>query len=113
MASLTKRQSGWTQVKVRRKGWPDQSASFETKTEAQAWARQIESGLDRGVLLRTSAAEKLLFTSLADRFRKDFAPHHYRAAGWSHSLITWCGCWVNTRWPRSALRLSPAIVTLA
>lgn len=86
MASYTKRESGWVQVKVRRKGWPDQSASFETKTEAQAWARQIEAGLDRGVLLRTSAAEKLLFESLAVRFRKEFAPHHYRAAGWGHKL---------------------------
>lgn len=86
MASFTKRQSGWIQVKVRRKGWPDQSASFETKTEAQAWARQIESGLDRGVLLRTSAAEKLLFDGLASRFRAEFAQHHYRATGWGHKL---------------------------
>lgn len=86
MAVISQRASGWFQAKVRRKGWPDQSRSFATKTEAQVWARQIEAGMDRGVFIQTTAAERTLFAALAGQFEKDYAPHHYRADGWQRKL---------------------------
>jgi integrase len=86
MAVITKRDSGWHQAKVRRKGWPDQSKSFATKTEAQVWARQIEAGMDRGVFIPTNTAERTIFSELVKRFILEFAPHHYRATSWAHKL---------------------------
>lgn len=34
-------------VQIRRKGYPAQRKNFETKTDAQAWARMVESQIDR------------------------------------------------------------------
>ncbi|CAA7619058.1 site-specific integrase [Magnetospirillum sp. SS-4] len=42
MATITKRGNRQWQAKVRRKGQPGMSKTFETKTEAQAWAAVIE-----------------------------------------------------------------------
>jgi hypothetical protein len=46
------------QAKIRRKGFPAQSQTFEKKADAEAWARDIENKMDRG---------KLIFLSLAWR----------------------------------------------
>ncbi|GAU08880.1 DUF2188 domain-containing protein [Desulfoplanes formicivorans] len=47
MATFTKRGKGQWQVKIRRKGCPLQTKTFETKGDAEAWAREIESEMDR------------------------------------------------------------------
>ena len=86
MAIFTKRESGWIQARVRRIGWPSQSRSFATKTEAQVWARQVEAGMDLGVFTPTHEAERTLFSALAERFSREFAPQHYRGEGWAHKL---------------------------
>jgi integrase len=49
MATIRKRGTKW-QVQVRRKGSPPLSRSFLHKTDAQAWARQVELEADRGDL---------------------------------------------------------------
>jgi len=49
MASIGKRGSYQWQVKIRRKGYPLQSKTFETEDEAKKWAPMIESEMDRGV----------------------------------------------------------------
>ena len=56
MASITARKDrdnliiGW-QVRVRKKGYPLQVKTFDKKVQAQAWARQIETEMDRGIAL--------------------------------------------------------------
>ena len=42
MASIREKGPYQWAVQIRRKGWPLQSATFRTKKDAQAWARQIE-----------------------------------------------------------------------
>jgi integrase len=78
MASFDKRESGWWQAKIRRHGYPTQSKTFATYTEAEIWARKIESDLDRGVFQNASDAEKTSLYDLIDRFKKEYAPFHYR-----------------------------------
>lgn len=78
MATFEQRNSGHWQAKIRRKGWPKQSKSFRTKAEAEVWARNIESEMDRGVFLSVTEAEKTTFFELVKRFREEFAIHHYR-----------------------------------
>ena len=53
-ASAKKGPFQWS-VQIRRKGWPKQSATFRTKKDAQAWARKIESEMDRGQFVDQSA----------------------------------------------------------
>lgn len=78
MATFEQRESGYWQAKIRRKGWPKQSKTFRTKAEAEGWARQIESEMDRGLFQSVTEAEKTMFSDLIKRFREEFAPHHYR-----------------------------------
>jgi hypothetical protein len=39
------------QAQIRRKGWPNQNATFRTRKDAEAWARKAESGMDRGLFV--------------------------------------------------------------
>src|SRR5690349_18571606 len=46
MATLRKLPSGKFNVQIRREGYPPISDTFETKTDAKAWARGIERDID-------------------------------------------------------------------
>ncbi len=48
MAAFEKRGQYW-RVKIRRKGYPEQTRSFDLKSQAEAWARSIENEMDKGV----------------------------------------------------------------
>ena len=54
------------QVLIRRHGYPQQTATFDTKAEAEAWAAVIESEIARGVFISRAEAEQ---TTLADALR--------------------------------------------
>lgn len=73
MAYLENRNGSWM-AQIRRKGWPAQSKSFETKAEAQAWARQIERDMDAKVFVSTLAAEQTTFAQVAERYRQEVLP---------------------------------------
>ncbi len=45
MPTITRRARGKYQCQVRRKGYPSQTRTFPTKTEARAWATRIEANL--------------------------------------------------------------------
>lgn len=47
MATITKRSNGW-QAQVRRKGYPPVSKLFESKLDAQAWAKRTEAQMALG-----------------------------------------------------------------
>lgn len=84
MAAITKRaKKGKTgndqyQVRVRRAGYPAQSATFETRKEAEAWGRDVESKMDRGIFQDLEEAEKNTLGDVIDKFLKEFAPHQYK-----------------------------------
>lgn len=78
MATIRQRASGYWQAIVRRRGYPDESRTFPTKTEAQAWAQGIEADMRRGLYQSTSEAERTTLADLIADFKTEFAPHHYR-----------------------------------
>lgn len=61
-------------VQIRRKGYPNQYDTFKTKKEAQVWARQIESEMDRGVFVSRSEAERVTLGELIQRYRDEVLP---------------------------------------
>ena len=65
MATLTQRASGWWQAKVRKRGFPAESKSFRTKTEAEAWALQVEASMAQGGFVSSSLAERTTLKDLA------------------------------------------------
>lgn len=78
MATFKQRDSGWWQACVRRKGFPQQYQTFEKKADAEAWARDVENKMDRGIFQDRSEAEQTTLGDLIKAFKKDFAPYHYK-----------------------------------
>lgn len=74
MATLRKRGPAQWEAQIRRRGYPAQSKTFETKAEAQAWAQMIESEMARGVWLSRSEAESTTLLELLDRYEDEVVP---------------------------------------
>ena len=74
MANFTQRENSKWQAKIRRKGWPDQSKSFQTLEAAQQWARATEREMDIGAFINRNDAEKTTFGDAADRYSREVLP---------------------------------------
>ncbi|PIS00455.1 MAG: integrase [Chlamydiae bacterium CG10_big_fil_rev_8_21_14_0_10_35_9] len=62
------------QVRIRRKGYPVQVATFARLTEAKRWARQTEVAIEEGRHFKISAAKKHTLADMIDRYIKQFQP---------------------------------------
>lgn len=74
MASIEKRvtadgKTGY-RVKVRKKGYPVETATFDRLTDAKAWAAKIESAIKEGRHFHMSAAKRHTLAELIERYRK-------------------------------------------
>ncbi len=67
MATITARGDYQFQAIIRRKGFPSQTKTFETRSEAERWAREVESKMDTGYFSDRREAEK---TTLAQALQK-------------------------------------------
>jgi len=74
MATFKQRESGWWQAVIRRKGQPEQSRTFERKSDADAWARGIESEMDRGVFVSRDEAERTTLKEALERYEREVTP---------------------------------------
>lgn len=74
MATIRKRGELQWQARVRRKGYPDQVKTLETRAEAEAWARQVESEIDRGVFVSRAEAEATSLHDLLARYQCEIIP---------------------------------------
>ena len=72
MATITHRSGGW-QAKIRRRGYPPQSGTFDTKSKAEAWARQIESEMDRGIFVSRAESEDTTLAEALSRYERDIS----------------------------------------
>jgi integrase len=73
MATYERRKGFW-RVKVRRAGFPAQTRSFNTKTLAQAWARDIENKMDRGDFVDRTEAEGNTLGDVLKRYVREVSP---------------------------------------
>ncbi|NOT19700.1 MAG: site-specific integrase [Sideroxydans sp.] len=71
MATFEQRDNGWWQAKIRRKGYPPQSKSFELKSDAVSWARDIENKMDRSVFTDRSEAEATTLLEALNRYERE------------------------------------------
>jgi|AMFO01.1.fsa_nt_gi integrase len=62
-------------ARIRRKGFPAQTKTFETKAEAEAWERMILSEMDRGVFIARAVAESTTLLECLERYEKEIVPH--------------------------------------
>jgi integrase len=73
MATIEKRGAYW-RAKIRRKGYPEQTHSFDTKASAEKWARDIERDMDRSLFVDRSETEKNTLGDLIDRYLREVTP---------------------------------------
>lgn len=74
MASITRRGPFQFQAIVRRKGYPTQTKTFETRNEAEAWSRSIESKIDVNQFRDRRELETLTLGNLLQRYLKEVTP---------------------------------------
>lgn len=74
MAQITKRAAGQWRARIRRNGYPDQSKTFDSRAEAEAWARLIESDMDRGAWMPRGDGERTTLGELFARYREEITP---------------------------------------
>jgi integrase len=73
MATIRPRGDSW-EARIRRKGWPVTCRTFDTKFDAEKWAREIESEMDRGVFVSRAEAESTTLAEALDRYETDYLP---------------------------------------
>jgi integrase len=78
MATIEKRttDTGETsyRVKVRLKGYPAQSATFQRLTDAKKWAQQTESAIREGRHFKTAEAKKHTLAEAIERYIREVLP---------------------------------------
>ena len=74
MATIRKRKNSW-QVQIRKDGKKSFNKSFKTKAHALAWARKIESEIERGLISPAYGIESVsTLRDLIERYRDTFTP---------------------------------------
>jgi integrase len=88
MATFIKRKSGIL-CQIRRAGHDTICRTFDTKTEAQRWAAEIESKIGRGNYTDTREALTTTLGECLERYEREVSAHkkgkdqeHYRIAAW-------------------------------
>lgn len=62
------------QARIRKRGWPPQTRTFDRKSEAAAWARQVEGEMERGIFRDRIESERTTIADLIDRYVDEVAP---------------------------------------
>lgn len=89
MASIRKRGPYQWEAQIRRRGYPAQSKTFNTKAEAEAWANMIESEMARGVWVSRSEAEATTLYDALERYEVEISSGK-KGAAQEASIIKIC-----------------------
>ena len=74
MAYIENRGNLQWRVQIRRRGYPTTCKTFETKADAEKWAREIESEMDRGLFVSRKEAEQYTLKECLDRYIEEYIP---------------------------------------
>ncbi|MEN9945321.1 MAG: hypothetical protein RLY18_1279, partial [Pseudomonadota bacterium] len=94
MATFRNRHGKW-QARVARKGLKPVSKSFQTKEDAQRWARQIEAEIDKGYYINVVLAERTLFKEIIERYIKEVTQNSRSGREESYRLRALARSWLG------------------
>jgi len=109
MATFVKRGDLQWRAQIRRKGYPQQSATFNTKSEAEAWAATVESEMVRGVFVSRTEAENTTLSEAMDRYLHEVSAMKKGAAVEAVRIRYWKNHPLSTR-PLAGIRSSDLAV---
>lgn len=93
MASIEKRTNKSGEVsyraKVRLKGFPVQSATFQRKTDAHRWIKSTESAIREGRHFKTSEAKKRTLDETIERYKNEILPRKPKAIKQRTMQLRW------------------------
>ena len=88
MATFRKRSGSW-QALVKKKGFGQIGRTFETKAEAETWAKIVESEMVRGVFVTRNEAENTTLSEALDRYEREVIPAKKGALQESSRIRIW------------------------
>ncbi len=68
------------QARIRKKGYPQQTKTFNTKAEARTWVVSVEAEIGQGIFVSRAAAENVTLAELLARYGREITPAHRGAA---------------------------------
>jgi hypothetical protein len=71
MASFRKRGDYQWQARVNIKSYPSETKTFNTRTEAEVWARNVESQMDKGSFVSRVEADNTTLKEVLDRYLRE------------------------------------------
>jgi hypothetical protein len=71
MATIRQKGPEQWHAQVRRTGWPPITETLRTRKDAETWARDVESQMDRGIFVDRSAAERTTFGERLEIYKKE------------------------------------------
>ncbi|PRX98418.1 hypothetical protein [Paraburkholderia sp. BL25I1N1] len=77
MAYISQQGIYW-RAEIRRRGYKPVYRTFDTKQQAQQWARWVKSEMDSGLYFDRSKSERITLTEALGRYQREIAPekHH-------------------------------------
>lgn len=105
MASFRKRGELQWQARISRKGFPAQVKTFSTRAEAEMWARQVESEMDRGIFVSRTEAEATSLQEALERYEREITPLKKSATKERSAVAVWLATELAKR-PMAAVRSS-------
>ena len=96
MATYEKRNGNW-RVKIRRRGHPTVTRSFDRKAEAQSWAREIERDMARGEFVSREEAESTTLYEALDRYAREITPQKKSALHEANRIANLKKTWLAQR----------------
>jgi hypothetical protein len=106
MASFRKRGELQWQARISRKEFPPQVKTFNTRAEAEAWARQVETEIDRGAFVSRAEAEATTLREAFSRYDREIVSAKKGAAQESSIIRIWQDTNLANRSMASALSFS-------
>ena len=76
-------------VKVRLKGYPPQSATFERRTDANRWAQQTEAAIREGRYFKSAESKKHTLADLIDRYIESVLPTKPKSEKHQKTHLLW------------------------
>ena len=84
MATFRKRGPYQWEARIRKRGYPTTCKTFDTKADAEAWAKDIETNMNRNIFVSAKEAESYTLTECLERYIEEYTPrlkHPAREAG--------------------------------
>jgi hypothetical protein len=72
VATFRKRGPSQWEVRIRKRGYPTTCNTFDTKVEAEAWAKDIETTMNKSLFVSAKEAEQYTLSECLERYIEEY-----------------------------------------